>query len=262
MSVPPRLVSDPFAHLDIEWARLCHRRRHTGTVRHWAAEVPALADIAGLEDLVTGDRSQRRRYFAAVVDLVRGDDELARRVMVQMLVPGLICITNQLAAMFTGVHRGDLAADVITAAWGQASALSTGRSSARTPGCILRNIRRDTIRWHRSLRPHRTGPDGAPVLDDGQADDELAARTLVGARTPGPSSGDVEVMECETRLVLTAAVRSGVLDKRLAELIWQVVAEDRQFKQAASDVGLSEPWAYQLRARTAPALRAHLDAAA
>lgn len=255
--------ADPFAQLDREWSQLCSRRRHRAAVRHWATKTPALADVSGIEDFVTDDRARRHRYFRAVVELVRGDDDLARRVMVQMLVPGLICVTNRLAVMFRGVRRDDLASDIVTAAWDQASAISTGRSAARTPGCILRNVRRDTIRWHRSLglRPAELG--GISVLHDGQGDGDVSAGGLVGDRTPGRCD-DVELMfeRCETRLVLDAAVRDGVVDRRFADLIWRVVAEDRQFKQAATDVGLSEPWAYQLRARTVPALRAHLDAAA
>jgi hypothetical protein len=261
--VPLPTTTDPFAQLDREWTQLCSRRRHRATVRRWATEAPALADILGIEDFVTDDRVRRHRYFGAVVELVRGDDDLARRVMVQMLVPGLICVTNRLAAMFRGVRRDDLASDIVATAWDQASAISTGRSSARTPGCILRNIRRDTIRWHRSLGPRRTELDGTSVPHLGQGDDDITADDLVGARTPGRRD-DVEVMfeQCEARLVLDAAVRDGVVDERFAELVWRVVAEDRHFKEAATDVGLSEPWAYELRARTVPALRAHLEAAA
>ena len=264
MAVPLHSIADSFAQLDREWARLCSRRRHAATVRRWAAQELALADVTGIEDFVTDDRARRGRYFGAVVELVRNDDDLARRVMVQMLVPGLVCMTNELAAMFGGVHRGDMASDVVTAAWDQATALSTGRSSARTPGCILRNIRRDAIRWHRSLRPRRAGLEGASGVRHGQGDDETTPEGLVVVRMSDGCANEVEAMfeECETRLVLAGAVREGVVDERLADLIWRVVAEDRQFKQAAADVGLSEPWAYQLRARTAPALRAHLEAAA
>jgi len=264
MSVPLPSITDPFAQLDCEWAQLCGRRRLRAAVRRWAAQAPALSDLDRIEDFVTDDRARRHRYFGAVVELVRGDDDVARRVMMQMLIPGLVCMTNRLGAMFRGVRRDDLASDIVSAAWDQAHALSTGRSSARTPGCILRNIRRDTIRWHRSLDPRRTALDGIPVLDQRQGDDEFTLEGLVGDRTPDGRRDDVEVMfeQCETRLVLAAAVRDGVIDERFADLIWRVVAEDRQFKQAATDVGLSEPWAYQLRARTVPALRAHLQAAA
>jgi hypothetical protein len=264
MAIPPLPLADPFAQLDREWARLSSRRRHAATVRRWAMQASALADVTGLADFVVEDRSRRCRYFGAVVELVRRDDDLARRVMVQMLVPGLVCMTSELATMFGGVHREDLASDVVTAAWDQAFALSTGRSSARTPGCILRNIRRDTIRWHRSLRPRGAGLEGVSGVRPGRGDDETTGAGLVVPRMPHGRANEVEAMfdECETRLVLAGAVRNGVVDKRLADLIWRVVAEDRQFKQAASDVGLSEPWAYQLRARTTPALRAHLDAAA
>jgi hypothetical protein len=264
MSVPLPSIADPFVQLDREWAQLSSRRRHRAAVRRWAAQAPVLSDLARIEDFVTDDRARRHRYFGAVVDLVRGDDDLARRVMVQMLVPGLVCMTNRLAAMFGGVRRDDLASDIVSAAWGQVHALSTGRSSARTPGCILRNIRRDTIRWHRSLAPRRTGLDEVSVLSHGRGDDEITLEGLVGDRPPDGRRDDVEAMfeQCETRLVLAAAVRDGLIDERFAGLIWRVVAEDRQFKQAATDVGLSEPWAYQLRARTVPALRAHLQAAA
>lgn len=263
MPVSLLTTTDPFAQLDREWIQLCSRRRNRATVRHWAANAPALADVTGIEDLVTADRDRRNRYFGAVVELVRDDDELARRVMVQMLVPGLICVMNRLAAMFRRVHRDDLASDIVTNAWDQASAISTGRSAARTPGCILRNVRRDTIRWHRSLGLRPTELGGVCVSRDGQGEDDITGDGLVGDRTPGRrEDGEVMFERCETRLDLEAAVRDGVVDRRFAALIWRVVAADRQFKQAATDVGLSEPWAYQLRARAVPGLRAHLEAAA
>lgn len=262
MPLPLPSSTDPFAQLDREWTQLCSRRRHRAIVRRWATESPALADLARIDDFISDDRARRHRYFGAVVELVRDGDDLARRVMVQMLVPGLICMTNQLAAMFRGAARDDLASDIVSTAWAQAHALSTGRSSARTAGCILRNIRRDTVRWHRSLGPRSTALDGVSVRYHGP-DSDVAPEDLVCDRTPDHHD-DAEAMfeRCETRLVLAAAVRDGLMDERFADLIWRVVAEDRQFKQAATDVGLSEPWAYQLRARTVPALRAHLDTAA
>ena len=235
------------------------------TLRRWAAQSPALSDVARLDDFLTDDRDRRRRYLDAVVELVRAGDELAGEVLVQMLVPGLICMANELAAMFPGVHRHDLASDIVSAAWAQANALSTGRSSARTAGCILRNVRRDTIRWQRSMRPGDSRVDGFSVVHWGGGDEDATADDRRGAARPAAGSGSgTEAMfeHCETRLVLAGAARAGVIDERLAELIWHVVAEDRQFKQAATDVGLSEPWAYQLRARTIPALRAHLADAA
>jgi hypothetical protein len=263
MAVPSRSAADPFAQLDREWAQQTSRRRHTTTLRRWAAQSPALSDVAGLDDFLTGKRARRRRYLGAVVDLVRAGDDLAGQVLVQMLVPGLVCMAKQLAVMFPAVDRHDLASDVVSAAWAQANALSTGRSSARTAGCILRNVRRDTIRWHRSMRPCGTGSDGASILHHGQGDDgAVARRVTAGNQARRGSEFDAMFEQCETRLDLAAAVRAGVVDERLAALIWHVVAEDRQFKQAATDVGLSEPWAYQLRARTMPALRAHLLAAA
>lgn len=263
MAVPSRSVADPFAQLDRAWAQRASKRRHTSTLRTWAAQTPALADVTRLDDFVTDDRARRRRYLGAVVDLVRAGDELAREVLVQMLVPGLICMTNELAAMFPRVHRHDLASDIVSAAWAQATAMSTGRSSARSAGCILRNVRRDTIRWHRSLRPRGTDPEGASTLRHRHGD-EAAVERAVTAGNPSGRVVEADAMfeRCETRLDLAAAVRAGVVDERLAALIWHVVAEDRQFKQAATEVGLSEPWAYQLRARTIPALRAHLSAAA
>lgn len=265
MAVPSRSAADPFAQLDRAWAQQTSRRRHATTLHRWAAQSPALSDIARLDDFVTDDRARRRRYLGAIVGLVRAGDELAGQVLVQMLVPGLICMTNELAAMFPGVHRHDLASDIVSAAWAQANALSTGRSSARTAGCILRNVRRDTIRWQRSLRPGDSRPDGFSVLHCGGGDDEATTDERRDATRAAAGIGsDTEVMfeQCETRLVLAGAARAGVIDERLAELIWHVVAEDRQFKQAATDVGLSEPWAYQLRSRTIPALRAHLADAA
>jgi hypothetical protein len=220
--------------------------------------------VSGLADLVTDDRVRRSRYFGAVVELVRAGDELAEQVLVQMLVPGLICMTNQLAVLLPGVDRHDLASDVVSAAWAQANALSIGRSSARTAGCILRNVRRDTIRWHRSLRPQPNGLEGVLALRHGRSDEELMVERPAAKHTAAGQGNGVDAMfeQCEIRLDLAAAVRAGAIDGRLAKLVWQVVAEDRQFKQAASDVGLSEPWAYQLRARTISALRTHLDAAA
>jgi hypothetical protein len=267
MPVPTRSAADPFAQLDRAWARNVGRRRHEATVRRWAAQSPALSDVARLDDFVTDDRDRRRRYVGAVVELVRAGDELAGEVLVQMLVPGLICLTSEMAGMFPRVDRNDLASDVVSVAWAQVNALASGRSSARTAGCILRNVRRDTIRWQRSLRPGEARVDGYSVVPGDGSDDAASTegRNRGRARLAAVDvGGGIEAMfdQCETRLVLAEAARAGVIDERLAALLWHVVADDRQFKQAATDVGLSEPWAYQLRARTIPALRAHLADAA
>jgi hypothetical protein len=237
MAVPSRSVADPFAQLDRAWAQQASRRRHTMTLRRWAAQSPALSDLARLDDFLTDDRDRRRRYLDAVVELVRGDDEFAREVLVQMLVPGLICMANELTAMFPSAHRHDLASDLVSAAWAQANALSTGDS--RVEGFSI-------VNWG--------GGDEDPIADDRRG----AARRAEGVG----NSTEAMFEHCETRLMLAGAARAGVIDERLAALFWHVVAEDRQFKQAATDVGLSEPWAYQLRARTIPALRAHLADAA
>jgi hypothetical protein len=115
---------DPFVQLDREWATLCARRRHRDTVRRWAAREPELAGVEDLDALVPACRETRSAYAPAVLRLARSSDDLAARVLLQLLVPGLLQTADALHRPGQGSSRHELRLEVISVAWMQIAAIA------------------------------------------------------------------------------------------------------------------------------------------
>ena len=116
----PRHTSPLLCELDREWARMRRRPQVLRRVRAWSDPVlaPVVADLRDLDDLVAA--TQRGGGCAAHEQILHrliacaADDELAGRIVLQRILPGLI----SRARRWDGHRRGLDACDlVVGAAW-------------------------------------------------------------------------------------------------------------------------------------------------
>ena len=104
-----------FRTLDLDWRLLAASRRTEQAMRRWARD-PVLGRLGCLDDVLRGtsrdvERGEANALLAALVRRAR-DDELARRAVLQALVPGLVSVTRRLG----GARDADVASDVVTEA--------------------------------------------------------------------------------------------------------------------------------------------------
>ena len=110
------------SQLDADWARLRRCRRALGRVRRWAHDHPTdplSAIIDGIDDLDSILAATQRgvdhddRILRRLVELAR-DDELAGRIVVQRLLPGLIARSVRYRSFSDGTDPVEI---VVAAAW-------------------------------------------------------------------------------------------------------------------------------------------------
>ncbi len=246
---------DPFVRLDCEWATLCARRRQSDTVRRWAATEPELAGAESLDAFVPACPDTRRAYMPAVLRLVRAGDQLAARVLLQMLAPGLLQTADALHRPGRGPSRREVRLDVISVAWTQIAATAAGTSGARTTRMILWNVHRETVRHLRRLRGAACDPGRRPRVMGGHPvpiDPVDLERTVTAtAESPGAD---------EARVLLHCAVNDGVLSSSAAQLVWQVAVNDQPTNWVGADLGMTRLASYRARDRALDSLRTYLAA--
>ena len=170
-SEPPRHSSPLLAELDREWARMHRRPQVLRHVRAWADHPvlgPVVTDIADLDDLVhatqpgvlgggIGDEVLRQLITLA------GTEELAGRIVLQRILPGLISRSRRWDGHTRGADVCDIA---IGAAW---LAIRTYDVEARSLHVAPRVDRRRALdrpsAW--LATQGRTGDPGAGKRADG-----------------------------------------------------------------------------------------------
>ena len=247
---------DPFVRLDCEWATLCARRRHRATLRRWAATEPELAGAESLNAFVPACPDTRRAYMPAVLRLVRGGDELAARVLLQMLVPGLLQTADALHRPGLGPRRREVRLDVLSVAWTQVAAIAAGTSGACATRMILWNVRRETVRHLRRLRGAACDPGRRPRVLGGDPVpiDPVDLERTVTATAESVGGAD------EARVLLQCAVNDGVLSSSAAQLVWQVAVNDQPTNWVGADLGMTRLASYRARDRALDSLRTYLAA--
>jgi hypothetical protein len=125
--------TDTGGSLNREWARLRTRPDHLATARTWQ-----LVDhpIASLDDILHAvgferpfDRSNERRLRRLVA--LAADDELAARIVIQRLLPGLLGVVRRRRGCSPYVFD-----ELLGAAWIAVRTYNTGRS----PRCIAASL--------------------------------------------------------------------------------------------------------------------------
>jgi hypothetical protein len=195
-----------FDLLDREWARLAHDRGAARRLAGVRAVAGAVRDLAGLERYVrtAGPAEADAVLLALVTRTIDDGDELAARVLLQLLLPG----TRNLARRWWALgDRDERAAAAVAAVYRRIRTYPL----ARRPGRIAANVLLDAAR---DLR--RAVPAEVAGLDDVR---DTGDRIGVGAGVGTGAAPDHAALELAG--VLADAVDEGVLDLRDARLIAQ-----------------------------------------
>jgi hypothetical protein len=199
-------MSSVFDLLELEWARLRDDRSAARRLR-------GVCDLAGARTLAGLERHVReadpagadRILLALVTRTVDHDDELAARVLLQLLLPG----TRNLARRWWSLGDADeRAAAAVAAVYGRIRRYPL----ARRPGRIAANVLLDAARdLRRAAPPAATFPTADPL--------ELVAD--FADRAPADLAGHTGGAAAELAEVLSDAVDADVLELRDARLIAQ-----------------------------------------
>lgn len=237
--------------LETDWQNLITSREAVAGLTRWAATEPVLAEFADLAQLraATEDRGDKDRSDAVLAGLARwaardgGDDQLAARVLLQLLLAGAVRLAARIAAV-TG-DPVEAEADVI-------AELTAG-------------IR--TYPWRR--RPRRIA---ANLLLDCQQRLSRAARRAQGSVPAGlDPAGSVRQGEDTYRLadeqvevvdLFLWAQRSGVLSAEEALLLAAHRVDEVPVRQLTDTFGRCATVLYTVRANAEDRLRAALAEAA
>jgi DNA-directed RNA polymerase specialized sigma24 family protein len=220
----------PFDALDREWALLCRRHRRSSAVRHWATAEPALAGLTRLGDLVPPMGVDRGPVCAAVARLAAGGDPLARRALLQLLVPGLVRLAGRWRRQLGGMD--DAGWEVLARATEYVARLGAGTVACSPAGYVLRSVERDLASDARSRA--RAG---------------VAVAQSSAARHAAPSAEAAAFAHPLQRHLLDRAAALGAVSPATAELLWQHAAHDRSVPDAARRAGVAVATAYRLRER-------------
>jgi hypothetical protein len=220
-------MSNVFDLLEREWVGLRNDRSAARRLRP-VCELAGARTLAGLESHVRGaDAVDADRILLALVTrTVDGDDELAARVLLQLLLPGTRTLARRWWAL--GDHD-ERAAAAVAAVYGRIRRYPL----ARRPGRIAANVLLDAARDLRRSTP--------PTAVYATADPTV----LMDEPGEGPASAAVELAE-----VLADAIDADVLDRRDARLIAQTrIAGARVADLAArSHLGSRTLWDRRQRA--------------
>lgn len=122
---PPTAAHDFTSRLDEEWRKLRHQRRSLRTARAWAVPdqgdslTPLLTRLTDLDDLVaatlsTPDRhGQDNQILLRLVEIAQRD-ELAGRIVIQRLLPGLISRAARYRNYYDNIDPAEI---IIPTAW-------------------------------------------------------------------------------------------------------------------------------------------------
>lgn len=249
----PPVVSRLAARVNDDWDRLLTDRRAQRRAAAWElADRHRPGDLAGTLAAVGGDRgvpdTVADRHLAALVTLAR-TDELAARVVVQRLVPGLVLAARRHS--YLGVQAAF--DELVGAAWVLARTYPVERRPRWIAGNLCRDAAYEAFVRPRRLRSAGEEPLGVHLPDD-QADLTVGIRPNSRRAVPSRSSGLMRtahpVVDDEVRALLIDARDAGLSSERLALLV-QLHLLGRHPSAIAGELKVSE--------RT---IRIHRDAAA
>jgi hypothetical protein len=202
-----------FDALDRDWAALVASSEGRAGMAHWRAD-PTLSGFPDLDSVVSRLRNgatpeQTNQILAALIRRADTDD-LAARVVLQALVPGLVNVTKRL-----GKRRldDDLQAQVVT----EAIERIRHYPLTRRPRAIAANVVQDVLGRIYRIQDN----DSSPPVDD------------VGSEE-APADPSVEVFE-----LVEQALAAGRLGRCHAELLLSVAIGDDTLRDRAAREGVS-----------------------
>jgi hypothetical protein len=205
------------SRLDAEWDHLRRSRRHLDRARRWAEADPVhplAAVVTGLRDLDTIVAATQRgarhddEVLLRLVELARSD-ELAGRIVIQRLLPGLI--VRALPYREFGCPN-DPVAVVVPSAWLAVRRYDTERRRRHVAASLISDAVFDAFRAPRRRRSSTEvvrAPDrfdvGVAALDEPSSLEQLA-EVLRSARAAGALDEDLDVLRRLVQLGSTTAV--------------------------------------------------------
>jgi hypothetical protein len=131
-----------FTALDREWIQLCRRNRRSASLAIWANAEPDLRHISRLDDVIPAAGVDRAPVCAAVARLHVAGDDLARRTLLQLLVPGMGRLARRWQTAFDD-DREEAAWEVVTLAYRYIDRLRDHPVQCGTATYVLRSVERD-----------------------------------------------------------------------------------------------------------------------
>jgi hypothetical protein len=167
--------SDPHvlsARLDREWRSLSRRPDHIARARAWGVTTTPFADLDGLLALAGYRLDHSGERNAVLVALVRrgGHDDLAARIVLQRVMPGLLAVIRRRGWSDDGSFE-----ELVGAAW----LAIRGSRAERAPEQIAANIVRDAA--YRAFTAPRRRRSATEVSVDPKTLDETPAVHRVSA---------------------------------------------------------------------------------
>lgn len=169
---PPTVTSSPlYRQLTLEWAHLHRRPATAATVQRWARTEPDLAGMTRPGDVVdaidAADNARKNAILLALLRLMRADNELAGRTLLQAMLPGLA----RLAARTVVKHLNgdpDAAESMRQLVLEEFWEVATDYPIERRPNRVAANLILDTLkRVTRHLGQQVPTPfDPAPLAGD------------------------------------------------------------------------------------------------
>lgn len=231
--------------LDTEWQHLVTSPAAAAALARWRHLEPALDGLANLDTLRTAvhDRTNLERGDQILAALVRlaavtgHGDQLAARVVLQLLVPGAIRLGQSLATMI-----GDPATSE-AAVFAELTILIRTYPWQRRPGRIAANLLLD-CRQRLIRHYHRTRPE------------ICAGLWLYDTSVPSQADGTDRLALHD---LLWWARRRGILNRFEAQLLVASHVADIPMNQLAAQFGRSRSTLFTIRASAEERLRRALD---
>lgn len=191
-----------FAGLYQEWAGLALAPTTTATLRRWGSEDPNLAGLATMAELEEAAhyRADPGRSNDILFALARrsGNDALAARTLLQLMLPGLYALTRRCRRLGTFDDRASM---VLATAFERIRTYPLSR-----PGRVATNIMLDTMRRVYDAARTQDRLDDHDRLDDeapgpAQSDTSELLELLAWARQRGHLSADAAALVALVRVV-------------------------------------------------------------
>jgi hypothetical protein len=240
---PPTRRS-PFDEIEADWHAECRRHRRSTIVARWAREEPALAGARRIADVIPATWPERVPVIEALVRLASGSDELAFKALLQLLLPGLICVAQKLGPSLGGTWAAGC--EVLSLAAVYIRRLDTSAIRCSPAWYVVHSVEHDLKQEHRRDRVRR---DRVPP-----------AASISGVSQSGvfaPSAEEAALSGPVIKANLADAVHQGDVSDEAAQIVW-LRAEGHSLTAAAKAVGVSISQAHRLHTRALAVLRRDL----
>jgi hypothetical protein len=222
--------------LDAEWRELGHSLEGRRRMRAWASMLPALGGYADLQELLDARAARPADAQDILLALARLSpiDDLAARVLLQALVPGLVRLAVNIGPDDPAVRE-----ELVSLAWERIRTYPTSRF-----GSVAANVLYDTRKRYRAHRKIEAPP--VTVLG-------YPGRAPWGEEAP---SAEEEALNRVVLVELAAAQRRGVVSGPSLGLILRTRVADRPLEEIAAADGVKAHALAMRRFRAEQRLRA------